>query len=127
MNKPLRPCRHPGCRALTRQSYCDRHMAEHQRSRGQQEHRLSAARRGYGRKWRAESKEYLAEHPWCAECLKRDVHEPATEVDHIVPHKGNKRLFWDRKNWQGLCHRCHSVKTAKEDGGFGRPPGVKKF
>jgi 5-methylcytosine-specific restriction protein A len=28
-------------------------------------------------------------------------------------------LFWDRSNWQGLCHPCHSAKTATEDGGFG--------
>lgn len=48
--------------------------------------------------------------------------EPATDVDHIVPHKGNHELFWDRDNWQALCHHCHSVKTATEDGGWGRQP-----
>lgn len=31
------------------------------------------------------------------------------------------RLFWDPSNWQPLCAGCHSTKTAKEDGGFGRP------
>ncbi|WP_328203649.1 hypothetical protein [Brevibacillus nitrificans] len=43
----------------------------------------------------------------------------ATVVDHIIPHKGDKELFWDQKNWQGLCDSHHSRKTAKEDGGFG--------
>ncbi|ELK38933.1 HNH endonuclease, partial [Brevibacillus agri BAB-2500] len=43
----------------------------------------------------------------------------ATVVDHIVPHKGDMRKFWDRMNWQALCASCHSKKTAKEDGGFG--------
>ena len=43
---------------------------------------------------------------------------PATVVDHIVPHKGDKKLFWDSGNWQPLCGPCHSRKTAKEDGGF---------
>ena len=41
-------------------------------------------------------------------------------VDHIIPHKGDKVLFWDRSNWQPLCKTCHDTKTAREDGGFGR-------
>ncbi|WP_233882799.1 HNH endonuclease [Brevibacillus laterosporus] len=41
----------------------------------------------------------------------------ATVVDHIVPHKGDKTLFWDRKNWQPLCEQCHNRKTAREDRG----------
>jgi len=47
--------------------------------------------------------------------------ERAVVVDHIIPHRGDLALFWDEKNnWQALCHRCHSRKTAREDGGFGR-------
>lgn len=44
----------------------------------------------------------------------------AEVVDHIVPHKGDLSLFWSRSNWQSLCKRCHDIKTAMEDGGFGR-------
>jgi 5-methylcytosine-specific restriction protein A len=44
----------------------------------------------------------------------------ASIVDHIKPHKGNKVLFWDKNNWQPLCKRHHDIKTATEDGGFGR-------
>ncbi|WP_353056028.1 hypothetical protein [Mesobacillus subterraneus] len=29
-------------------------------------------------------------------------------------------LFWNVHNWQSLCASCHSSKTVKEDGGFGR-------
>ena len=123
MNKPMRPCRHPGCHTLARDTYCDKHAAAHQRGSRQQDSRLSAARRGYGRRWQRESKEFLALHPWCEACMKEGRREPATEVDHVIPHKGNKKLFWDKANWQGLCRRCHSAKTAREDGGFGRPPG----
>jgi 5-methylcytosine-specific restriction protein A len=46
---------------------------------------------------------------------------PATVCDHIVPHKGDERLFWAEENWQSLCFHHHSEKTAQEDGGFGRP------
>ena len=49
----------------------------------------------------------------------------ATEADYIKAHKGNRKLSWDRKNWQSLCKSCHSTKTASEDGGFGN--GIKKI
>jgi hypothetical protein len=29
----------------------------------------------------------------------------------IISHRGDKRLFWDRKNWQSLCETCHNKKT----------------
>ncbi|MCP4539869.1 MAG: HNH endonuclease [Chloroflexi bacterium] len=62
---------------------------------------------------------YLVAHPLCAECYRQHIVQAATVVDHIVPHKGDKELFWDMSNWQGLCAPCHNRKTGKEDGGFG--------
>src|SRR2546430_12744082 len=47
---------------------------------------------------------------------------PATVVDHVVAHKGDARLFWDRSNLRALAKRCHDRKTAKYDGAFGRRP-----
>ena len=44
----------------------------------------------------------------------------ATDVDHIIPHKGDRSLLYDERNLQALCHECHSRKTFFEDGGFGR-------
>ena len=38
-----------------------------------------------------------------------------TDVDHIIPHRGDQKLFWDKSNWQALCHRHHSMKTRRED------------
>jgi 5-methylcytosine-specific restriction protein A len=55
----------------------------------------------------------------CVHCEEHGEDTAATVVDHIIPHKGDKRLFWDIKNWQPLCASCHGIKTAKEDGGFG--------
>jgi 5-methylcytosine-specific restriction protein A len=40
-------------------------------------------------------------------------------VDHIIPHKGDPRLFWDPSNFQGLTLADHARKTNSEDGGFG--------
>ena len=39
----------------------------------------------------------------------------ATVVDHIIPHRGDQKLFWDRGNWQALCKRHHDIKTGNED------------
>lgn len=39
--------------------------------------------------------------------LKLGRYVAATVVDHIVPHRGDMKLFWDRDNWQALCKACH--------------------
>ena len=83
--------------------------------------RLSPAARGYGHRWRVVSKRFLDENPLCAECSTEERPVAAEVVDHVIPHKGDMALFWDPDNWRGLCARCHNRKTAREDGGFGRP------
>lgn len=83
------------------------------------EQRGNSTQRGYGYRWQQTRAGYLLKHPLCVHCSRDGKVEPATELDHIVPHRGDQQLFWDRSNWQGLCHPCHSRKTASEDGGFG--------
>ena len=65
--------------------------------------------------WRKARAEFLARHRFCVECGA-----PATVVDHIVPHRGDPIIFWDRSRWQPMCATCHGRKTARFDGGFGR-------
>jgi 5-methylcytosine-specific restriction enzyme A len=77
--------------------------------------RPSAAAMGYNARWRKARSVWLAKHPLCNVCKK-----PGKVVDHVVPHRGNKELFWDVSNWQTLCIKCHNRKTVLEDGGFGR-------
>lgn len=64
--------------------------------------------------WRKARAEFLARHPFCVECGA-----PATVVDHIVPHRGDPIIFWDRRRWQSMCASCHGRKTVARDGGFG--------
>lgn len=73
----------------------------------------------YGRTWRKARDAFIAENPLCVECLAVGKTRGATDVDHIVPHRGSWALFWDQTNWQSLCKPHHSAKTAREDGGFG--------
>jgi len=59
---------------------------------------------------------YLAEHPWCVRCqAEGKSFVAATELDHIIPFKGNRILFLDWNNWQGLCARHHGLKSMTED------------
>jgi 5-methylcytosine-specific restriction enzyme A len=67
---------------------------------------------------------YLAKNPLCVCCAKEKRVEPATELDHITPHRGDQQLFWDKSNWQGLCKTHHSRKTATEDSRFAPRGGV---
>jgi len=105
------PCRHPGCAELVTPGtkYCERHRALHP------EEIRSAGSRGYGRAWQKASRQYLAAHPLCVKCMEEGRYRKATVVDHIVPHRGDETLFWDRDNWQALCKSCHDHKTWTED------------
>lgn len=109
--KRLRPCKHPGCRELTNNAYCDKHKPQETGYVNPYRHLYNNDR------WRNARAQYLFTHEWCAECLKRGKHTLATEVDHKKPHKGDVHLFWARWNWQPLCKSCHSKKTMRENGG----------
>ena len=56
----------------------------------------------------------LARNPLCVDPFKRHPNAAvlSTIADHIVPlHDGGG---WALENGQGLCGRCHAVKTARE-------------
>lgn len=108
---PRVPCKHPGCPNLVEpgKMYCKEHLPMHK------EYTRPPQERGYTYEWRRASKAYLKEHPLCAECLLNGKLTPATVVDHIIPHRGDRRLFWDKNNWQSLCKPCHDAKTLKEE------------
>ena len=74
---------------------------------------------GYGYRWQVFREWWLRRNPLCVACKKKGRIVEATVVDHIVPHKGDMKLFWDSGNFQALCVKCHATKTASEDGGFG--------
>jgi len=105
-----RPCRKPGCAALAVRGgvYCEAHREmERDRVRG------TAAERGYDKSWQRASKSHLKRNPLYEQCRREGKLTAATVVDHIRPHRGDKRLFWDASNWQSLCKTCHDRKTAR--------------
>ena len=67
----------------------------------------------YTKAWKRASKRYLEANPMCALCRRAR----ALHTDHITPHEGDRRLFWNRNNWQGLCIPCHNAKTRRDETG----------
>ena len=116
---PLKQCGHPGCGNLTSAGKCSVPANVYRKQR--EERRLNSHDRGYDKRWRRESAAHRFLNPLCADPYRAHGGRPtAAEVtDHIVPHRGNAALFWDKSNWQSLCKPCHDRKTATEDGGFG--------
>lgn len=114
LRRAAKVCSQPGCASLVtgRGSLCVEH--ERARQREQFRRRKQAGRiTDYGPEWPKTRKEYLDAHPFCVVCGGK-----ATQVDHITPvSKGGSILDWG--NLQSLCHRHHSQKTARHDGGFG--------
>jgi 5-methylcytosine-specific restriction enzyme A len=116
---PPKPCRQAGCNILVHDGvgFCAAHKRAIQRQIDSR--RVSSSRRGYGHKWREARIHFLRAHPLCecTECQAGRLRTtPATVVDHIVAHKGDMKLFWDRNNWQAMSKPCHDKKTALEDG-----------
>lgn len=105
--KPLKPCKHPQCPELTDQRFCVKHKKLYER--------MSASKRGYDSRWREARARFLKANPFCVGCLKDERVVKATVVDHVIPHREDKKLFWDENNWQALCKRCHDNKTMTTD------------
>lgn len=107
--KPKKPCRHPGCPKLTAGLYCEEHAVSHR------DDRETSSRRGYDSRWRRARKRFLSAHPLCEKCREQGKLVKADVVDHIIPHRGDEKRFWDEGNWQALCKSCHDSKTMTED------------
>lgn len=87
--------------------------------RGNGHQRATARERGYTAAWDRARAGFLRHHPHCAACAREGLTVRATVVDHVVPHRGDQRLFWDPANWSALCTNHHSSwKQQREKSGF---------
>jgi 5-methylcytosine-specific restriction protein A len=81
----------------------------------------------------------LTIEPLCRMCRAKGLVTAATVADHIEPHRGDERKFWEGA-LQSLCASCHSsCKQSEEVGGWGgrksrtrlladrRPPHLENF
>lgn len=127
MPTPLTLCRRKGCHARVRGGgYCSacevqREIAVRQDRRAFDRRRGSAAARGYASaEWRRARAEWLQAHPICADPFHRHRGRqvPGTHVDHRRAKRAGGAD--EAGNFQTLCSSCHSSKTVRFDGGFGR-------
>lgn len=127
MKSAPKPCTHPSCGTLVHDGSgrCAKHAKQLRQSIDAK--RGNSTERGYSYAWQQAREGFLRKHPLCVRHESRGQVVAATVVDHIRPHKGDKDLFWERSNWQSLCKTCHDIKTATEDGGFGRSKGRGAF
>ena len=65
------------------------------------------AERGYGGKWQRERATFLDANPLCERCERLGRMTPSTVVNHRIPHRGDMKQFWDRKNWEPACKPHH--------------------
>ena len=79
----------------------------------------------YNSRWVKARNAYIQAHPLCVLCQREGRVTAAQVVDHIRPHKGDLKLFWDQGNWQSVCDPCHRRKSAAEDGTLGNPIGIR--
>lgn len=100
-----RRCTRAGC---PNRAPCPRHQAPKPRAK-----RPTRQQLGYDEDWLRESEAYRAAHQICEGCGRR----PSAHTDHIDGDRTNNT--W--ANYQALCVPCHSRKTVRHDGGFGRP------
>jgi 5-methylcytosine-specific restriction protein A len=102
-------CAQPGCRAIVTRGRC----AAHRRS---ERDRPNVDIRKWYRspRWRALRAWKLKQQPHCG---GREDGIPCgaqtTDIDHIIPHRGNSAMFWSVGNLEAKCHRCHSSKTGR--------------
>lgn len=72
--------------------------------------RPTARQRGYDATWEKDRAAFLKANPSCVHCGA-----PSTIVDHIKPHRGDRRLFLAPSNRQALCTTCHSSTKQREE------------
>jgi 5-methylcytosine-specific restriction endonuclease McrA len=51
----------------------------------------------------------------CKDCGHLEGNTALLVCDHIIPHRGDERLFWDETNLQTLCKRCHDTVKQREE------------
>ena len=51
----------------------------------------------------------------CRRCGRVEGDTARLVADHVVPHRGEEALFWDRGNLQCLCQHCHSGAKQNEE------------
>ncbi len=112
---PPRACQTPRCGGVAKiRGRCDACASAAERRRGSQEPWRSLYQDPRWRRLRARvlrEARYLCQ---CEHCAARVIPHAARVVDHLVPHRGDERLFFARENLRAMAKPCHDRKTQRE-------------
>ena len=75
--------------------------------------RGNSRQRGYTAEWERAAAAFQRENPLCRGCLALGRVTASELVDHVVPHRGDRTLFWDQSKWQSSCRWHHDVIKAR--------------
>ena len=56
----------------------------------------------------------------CQRCWRIEADTSLLVADHRRAHRGDEALFWDERNLQCLCKRCHDSAKQREEHRSGR-------
>lgn len=118
--KPRHPCYFQGCPNLVPpgESACKEHRPR--LAKIYNDARVESFQHLYNAKrWKALRLQKLRANPLCEHCQNVGRVTEAVIADHIVPHKGDRGLFYDYNNLQSLCRKCDDIKRNRYDGGWG--------
>ena len=125
-NRPLRPCRYPGCGRLVSSGYCPEHKPL------KAARRVSAQWHGWYNLpvWTKQLRpNQLMREPFCRECARHGKRVQATVVDHITPFRGDWALF--RAGTLGRRRMGGGTRGHAQGQAFGLtthlPPALEKF
>lgn len=115
--RSLSVCTVVGCPCQVWKGRCKEHARHDSGGRRYRDSYASPLRR----RWDTASRAYLRDNPLCVgercAAVPSPLRPAATEVDHIDGLGLQGPRAFDPSNWQALCHRCHSSKTARESFG----------
>ena len=97
----LKVCGIQGCPNLTTSRWCQAHT----QSAGHHLYDTARWKGKHGLRDRVRREEPFCSVPGCDRLTDH--------IDHVVPHRGDERLFFDRSNLSGICAVHHSEKTAR--------------
>jgi len=102
-----RPCRRPGCPAVTRDrsGYCDAHRAASPAAQARRAKRSDPFY--HSTAWARLRAAYLRANPLCADPLGSGCHNLASLVDHRTPLSAGGAAL-DEQNLRSLCPSCHA-------------------
>jgi len=81
--------------------------------RKREDHRESAAARGYDYQWQKFSEYYLVMNPLCIDCAALGIVSGATDIHHKQKLRDRPDLKYEEDNLMPLCKLHHDKRTAR--------------